>query len=170
MSDYTLNSFDGYILVVEEDRLLMKRDCSWGTEEMVVTIAENTKILDAENGYPVLVGTLEKGMPLRAYVGEAMTMSLPPITNGHILLCGRSTDVCFPIYAVVQTVDKTEKGEIRLVLMYGMEIYVNENTLLLPYLTRNLIRKEDLIPGRRILIWPDAENTSRAKKIILFMD
>ena len=170
MSEYTLNSFDGYILTVEGDRLLMKRDCTWGAENLIVTISEDTKILDVGNGYPILREDMEAGIQVRVYVGEAMTMSLPPITNGDMILYGRSADGCSPIYAVVKSVEKTEDEPIRLVFMNGMEVKVDENTTLLPYLTRNLIRKEDLTPGRRILIWPDAENASRAQKIILFMD
>ena len=170
MSDYTLNSFDGYILAVEEKRLLMKRDCSWGTEEMIVTIAENTKILDTENGYPLLAGSLKMGMPIRAYVGETMTMSLPPIVNGVMILCGISTDYSFPMYTAVKASNFEEDRIGMVVVIDGMEIYVDENTILLPYLTRNLIRMDDLTPGRRFLIWPDAENASRAQKIILFMD
>ena len=127
MSDYTLNSFDGYILAVEEKRLLMKRDCSWGTEEMIVTIAENTKILDTENGYPLLAGNLKMGMPIRAYVGETMTMSLPPIVNGVMILCGISTDYSFPTYTAVKASNFEEDRIGMVVAIDGMEIYVDEN-------------------------------------------
>ena len=50
MPDYTPMPFDGTVISVDGDRLLMNRDFEWGTEEMIVTVSEQTRILDAVNG------------------------------------------------------------------------------------------------------------------------
>ena len=51
------------------------------TGEVILNISEETLILDAVNGYPVLLDDLEDGRTVNAYVGPAMTMSIPPTSN-----------------------------------------------------------------------------------------
>ena len=71
----------GTIVSVEDGQLTMHRQDNGFDEDVVITIAEDTKVLDAENGYPVELSDLKEGNTISAYVDEAMTLSLPPITK-----------------------------------------------------------------------------------------
>ena len=52
----------------------------------------------------------------------------------------------------------------------GTTYRINSSTVLLPYLTRNIIREQDLTPGSNILLWTDADSVydGYAAKIVLF--
>lgn len=165
---YTPMPFDGTVVSVENQRLTMNRNLGWGCEEMIVNLTEETRILDAVNGYPVQVDALGTGEAIRVYVGETMTMSLPPIANGVVVLCDVPADAAFPVYTDVQELASNENGTYTLKTIDGTTVTVNEHTMLLPYLTRNMVRAEDLKAGTRILLWTDDANTSAAVKIVVF--
>lgn len=166
--DYTPMPFDGTVVSVDGGQLTMNRRYDWGTEEMIVTLSEETRILDAVNGYPVSVENLEAGEPIRVYVGLAMTMSLPPMANGVVVLCDIPADAGFPIYTDVQELAASGNGCYTLTTIDGTVVNVGENTMLLPYLTRNIVCVEDLVPGTTILLWTEAGNSAAAYKIVIF--
>lgn len=166
--DYTPMPFDGTVLSVEDGQLVMNRQFEWGTEEMIVQLTEETKILDAGNGYPVPVENLSEGESIRVYAGAAMTMSLPPMTNGVVVLCDVPQDAGFPIYTDVQEIVPDGNGGYTLTTIDGTVTTVGEETTMLPYLTRNIVRADDLIPGTTILLWMDAMDMSKAYKIVVF--
>ena len=170
MPEYTSIPFDGTVVSVEGRRLTMKRTLDWGTEEMIVNLTEETKILDAMDGYPVTVDNINVGEAVRVYTGMTMTMSLPPITNGVVVLCNLPADAGFPIYTDVQEMVSNGNGSYTLTTIDGTVVTVNENTTLLPYLTRNIVRAEDLVPGTTILLWTNAADPSAAYKIVMFQN
>ena len=165
---YTPIPFDGTLVSVEPGGLIMNRDLGWGTEEMIVHLTEETRILDAVNGYPVQPQNLSAGTAVRVYAGETMTMSLPPITNGVVVLCDLPAGDSFPIYTDVQELISNENGTFTLKTIDGTTAVVDQNTTLLPYLTRNMVRAEDLRAGTRILLWTDPTNASSAARIVVF--
>lgn len=77
---------DGSVISAEDGRLHLNRRVEGGMTEVVVNLSEDTKILDAVNGFPVSVENLDDGEAVRVYTGPAMTLSLPPITNGILVL------------------------------------------------------------------------------------
>lgn len=159
--------FSGTIVSVTDGELTMHRNDNGFDEEVVVTIADDTKILDAENGYPVEPGDLKEGTVIRAYVGPAMTMSLPPIANGIMILTG-TEESNFPEYTQVKDLTPADKdGEYLLTGENGKEYTVTAETRLFPYLTRNIVSEEDLTKGTDILVW-NAEDGSSAEKIVIF--
>lgn len=171
-----LVQFDGTVVSVEEDRFVMDRETGVQTGELVVNVSEDTLLLDGVNGYPISMDHLEEGESVRVYVGPAMTMSLPPISNGVVVLADVPEDGGFPIYTQVKDVvwepeqaDGTG-GVYVLTTADGTTYRINSSTVLLPYLTRNIIREQDLTPGSNILLWTDADPVydGYAAKIVLF--
>ena len=156
--------FDGTVVSAEEDRFVMDRETGVQTGELVVNVSEDTLLLDGVNGYPISMDHLEEGESVRVYVGPAMTMSLPPISNGVVVLADVPEDGGFPIYTQVKDVvwepeqaDGTG-GVYVLTTADGTTYRINSSTVLLPYLTRNIIREQDLTPGSNILLWTDADS------------
>ena len=164
---------DGTVLSVQDGRLHMNRRLENGEEEIVVTISDDTKVLDAVNGYPIPVENLEEGEAVRAYVEPVMTMSLPAITNGILILSDIPADFGFPAYTTVDSLMMSSEssdgsGEYELKIEDGSSFLVNSSTTLLPYLTRNMVGVNDLTPGTRILLWRSAGNAQEAAKIVIF--
>lgn len=170
MPEYTSIPFDGTVVSVENERLTMNRTLDWGTDELIVNLTEETKILDAMDGYPVTIDNLNAGEAVRVYTEMIMTMSLPPITNGVVVLCNLPADAGFPIYTNVREMISKGNGSYTLTTVDGTVVTVNENTTLLPYLTRNIVRAEDLVPGSAILLWTNAADPSVAYKIVMFQN
>ena len=157
----------GTIVSVEDGQLTMHRQDNGFDEDVVITIAEDTKVLDAENGYPVELGDLKEGNTISAYVDEAMTLSLPPITNGLLILV-QAEGYDFPRYTKVkELMAANTEGERILTAENGINYMITAETRLLPYLTRNIVSEEDLTEGTEILIWNE-ENGNEAEKIVVF--
>jgi len=98
--------FVGTVISMENGELTMERRFGEYTEEVIVTISDDTKILDGVDGYPVEADTLTEGKAVNVYVGPAMTMSLPPIANGVMILTDVPEDAAFPKYTKVQSLDQ----------------------------------------------------------------
>ena len=160
---------DGSVISAEDGRLHLNRRVEGGMTEVVVNLSEDTKILDAVNGFPVSVENLDDGEAVRVYTGLAMTLSLPPITNGLLVLADAPADSGFPVYAVVEP-DKADGTEAAYILETagGMKYTVSDSTVLLPYLTRNMVFATDLKKGTPILLWTDGTDGSAAEKIVIF--
>ena len=165
---------DGRVISAEDGRLHLNRRVEGGMTEVVVNLSEDTKILDAVNGFPVSVENLDDGEAVRVYTGPAMTLSLPPITNGLLVLADAPADSGFPVYAVVESLtqepDKADGTEAAYILETagGMKYTVSDSTVLLPYLTRNMVFATDLKKGTPILLWTDGTDGSAAEKIVIF--
>ena len=165
---------DGRVISAENGRLHLNRRVEGGMTEVVVTLSKDTKILDAVNGFPISVENLDDGEAVRVYTGQAMTLSLPPITNGILVLADVPADFGFPTYAVVESLtqepdkaDGTAAGYI-LETADGKKYTVSDSTVLLPYLTRNMVYVTDLKKGTPILLWNDGTDASAAGKIVIF--
>ena len=157
----------GTIVSVEDGQLTMHRQDNGFDEDVVITIAEDTKVLDAENGYPVELSDLKEGNTISAYVDEAMTLSLPPIANGLLILV-QAEGYDFPRYTKVkELMAANTEGERILTAENGINYMITAETRLLPYLTRNIVSEEDLTEGTEILIWNE-ENGNKAEKIVVF--
>lgn len=160
--------FDGVVQKVEENRFMMERSFGEGTEEVIVNVSEDTRILDAVNGFPKSLESLREGGKIRVYVGPAMTMSLPPITNAQLVLTDIPEDFNVPFYETVSTLTKNQDGTHTVLTAAGNTYHVDGSTVLLPYLTRNMVYADNLQPEVNFLVWTSAEDGQAAEKIVIF--
>ena len=75
--------------IISADNGSIDMDCPSGNiyeGEVIVNISGDTLILDGENGYPIEAKDLQAGETVYAYIGPAMTMSLPPQTSGEVII------------------------------------------------------------------------------------
>ena len=161
--------FVGTVVSMENGELTMNRQVGDSTEEVIITISDDTKILDGVNGYPVEADTLTEGKAVNVYVGPAMTMSLPPIANGIMIITDVPEDAAFPKYTQVESLDQgSADGEFVLTTVDGSEYTITAETRLLPYLTKNIVSEEDLTEGTDILVWTSADDAAKTEKIVIF--
>ena len=169
--------FDGTVISAEDGRLMIgnvRNEENESREDMIVTISETTRILDAVNGYPIPLSDLTEGEAVRVYVSPAMTMSLPPQTRGVLVLAGIPADAAFPVCTTVDKCEQNGANGYILTDVFGKQYDIGAGTTLLPYLTRNIVGIPDLKPGTHILLWTDgkanASGRSAAEKIVIFQD
>lgn len=127
--------------------------------EMILMIApDHTYLLDAATGLPVDVQDVQTGGSFEAYLGDAMTMSLPPQNTPDIVFVNLPEDIAMPAYAVAAE-DPTEmNGVWTLEATDGTVYEVTENAQVVPYLTKNIVKMQDVQKGTACAIWYDDQN------------
>lgn len=128
---------------------------------------EYTRVLDAATGDPYSLKNLKDGDTIYVYIGQAMTMSIPPMTNAEVILCNIPADFKVPAYVAVKSV-VTDAAASKTVLISedGVEFEVAPDCNIFPYLTKNIVTIDDLTQGRTCMIW--SNDQSVAEKIMVF--
>ena len=134
---------------------------------------KDTVILDAVTGEPADISTVKNGDTVYAWLGtrSIMTMSLPPQTTPELLLVNIPADFKVPQYDVIVRANYIMKGipgysGMAITLSDGTACQVWQDAAVTPYLTRNRVTYQDLLPGTRVLVWADDEG--QASKVIVF--
>ena len=158
----------GPVLGVEEG--VIRIDNQSGTSyagEIVLNISDDySRVLDAQNGYPAGLDTIQAGDFIYAYIGPAMTMSLPPMTTAEMVICQVPEDFRAPDYVRVKAMQENADGSWTLTATDDAVYQVPSDCQLLPYLTRNIVRLSDVAESSTCLIWTDAAGS--VQKIVLF--
>lgn len=158
----------GPVLRVTEDRIYIDNISDHSMKgEIAITISPDySRVVEAVNGYPVALGDLKEGDFIYAYLGPAMTMSLPPIANGKMVICKAPADFKVPEYMRVTAVQTLEDGSVRITGSNGNTYLAPADCTILPYLTRQMVYLDSITEGSTCLIWSDDNN--QATKIVLF--
>lgn len=151
----------GNIEKLDGERLFLTNSASDASYKEVVITTENSKILDAVTGMPVSYDSLTDGQIVYAYIGPAMTMSLPPMANAEIILTNIPADYSVPVYGIVSDQQVNADGSASITLSDGQQIQVPADCVVTPYLTRNIVTIQDLVPGTSCLIWSDGTTASQ---------
>lgn len=154
---------DGYLSVTQKGG-------SMAGQELNIYVSDKTKILDTVTGNPKGSDTLKKGDAIYAYVSPEMTLSLPPMVNGYVILTDIPSDYQVPVYVTVDKVTLNADGILgTFTADNGKSYTVNKDSQILPFLTKNIIKLPDLTKGQKCLIWAQADG-STANRIIAFAD
>lgn len=134
--------------------------------EIVLLIdPETTRILDGENGFPVDYDAIEKGR-FEAYLGPAMTMSLPPQAMAEVVIVNIPEDAPAAQYVIAAGGVEESDGVKTLTGKDGTEYALSEEVTILPYLTRQIVMLEDIEEDSQCLVWLGAGET--VDRIVLF--
>lgn len=145
-----------------------RQDGDFGGQEFIINISEETRILDAVNGYPVSLDSLKSGETIYAYISPAMTLSLPPMSHGELILCSIPADFKVPEYITVDTLTVSDDGVSGSIKAENGTTYtVPADCRILPYLTRNIVTLPGLVKGKKCLIWTQP-GSDTACKIVAF--
>lgn len=158
----------GTVTSVEENRIVLNNQSGASFEgEMVLHISdETTKVLGAVDGLPLSLSDIHVGDSVYAYIGPAMTLSLPPQTAAEMIIAGIPADFKVPEYITVDSMTWNEDTSWTLVSSEGTTYQIPGECPVIPYLTRQMVYLPDVTEGRELLIWSNAENVGQ--KLILF--
>lgn len=167
---YTVIS--GTVAHQKDGGLLMSTSTGEPTEDYILW-TEGVAILDAVSGEPVDAKSIKDGSTVYAWLGAqtAMTMSLPPQVTPELLLVNIPADYKVPQYDVIVRADgltsvEGKRSGMSVTLSDGTVYQVWEDAQVKPYLTRNRVTYQDLLPGTRVLVWTD--DKGQASKVIVF--
>lgn len=123
-------------------------------DTLILNTDEQTLVLDAQTGDAKTLSDIGDGDMICAYVSAATTMSIPPQSYAELILINLDATALIPMYAEIDAVDGASGSE-NVMLTTDMDINftVTDETQISPYLTRQLITKDTLIPGQKVLAW-----------------
>ena len=156
---------------MEDGRLSIdnQSDASSAGEIILNVSQESTYVLDAVSGMPMALEDIRDGDTVYAYIGPAMTMSLPPMTNAAVIFANIPADFKVPDYVEVKSVvTDAQTSHTVLTGADGTEYTLSEDCEIFPYLTRNIVTLDDLTQGRKAAVWSDEDNT--ATRIMVFAE
>lgn len=159
----------GTITEVTESTITVDNQSGASSEgEIVFNIdPEATYIIDSTTGLPVSGDEILLGK-FEAYLGPAMTMSLPPQTTPHMVIVNIPEDSQAAQFVVsAGAVEETEEGKV-IKTVDGNSYILTEEVKISPYLTRNIVMLEDIGEHSKCLLWLDSEDC--VEKIVLFAD
>ena len=158
----------GPVTKMEDGRLSIDNQSGMSTSgEIILNVADDmTYILDAMTGLPVALEDVKDGDTIYAYIGPAMTMSLPPQTTGEVVIGKIPADQKAPEYITAVSMTANADGSWTLVSAAGKEYAVSADCRIMPYLTRQIVSLEDVEQGSNLLVWSDDQN--QAQKLVLF--
>ena len=143
----------GTVSALREDRLLLTCDSEDAPySQIVVRVTESTPVLDAVSGEARSLAALQEGEVVYAWVGPAMTRSLPPIANAALLLCGIPEDFHTPAYAEVENVFRSG-DQLSVYMSNHIVLHLDADTKLLAAPGQEAPSLEDIVPGARLLSW-----------------
>lgn len=152
-----------------ENRLhMVRQDQDGAGQDIILNVSpDNTRILDAVTGFPVAADQIRDNETVYAYIGPAVTMSLPPIGSAHMVLCNIPADYKVPEYVTVSSVSINSDGSTGTLKADGADYRITSDSQVLPYLTRNIVTIQDLTQGRKCLVWTEA-GSNQVTKLVLF--
>ena len=117
---------------------------------LVFNCSEETWIADSE-GLPMDLKTRINDNVLVYHV-PIMTMSIPPQSPANAII-GNVTDESQMFYAVAEEVKHNEDGTVTVVTNAGSrQVTLNEDTVVVPFKTKNIVRAEDITVGSELLL------------------
>lgn len=163
----------GTVTRLENGGLLVKNDGEGLSE--VVLHGEDIICLDAVSGQEVELDSLKDGDLIYAWVGPAMTMSLPPQATALLILTNIPADYAVPQFYEIVSVASQPMPAIEpppaltrteVTAAGGKVLTITDQAELTPYRTKNIVRLEDLVPGTQILVWSDSDGAPA--KVLVF--
>ena len=158
-----------------DDGGLLVENSSEDALSQVILHGESIICLDAVTGDPMDIQDLKDGDTIYAWVGPAMALSLPPQAAATIVLGNIPADYAVPQYYQVAEV-KPQIAQpinppqpltyVEFTATDGTEVKITDKAQLTPYLTKNMVYLESILPGTELLVWKDSQGS--VIKAILF--
>lgn len=143
--------------------------------EVVVRLPEGTPCVDAATGLPLDLAKVKDGDILYVWAGPAMTLSLPPQTTALVVVGNVKSGSAVPQYyeiigaggfAILTADSPSPRPQIQFPVAGGDNLFVPDSAHVTPWLTRQIVTVDDLVPGSQVLVWRDKDG--KVEKVLLF--
>lgn len=133
-------------------------------KDVVLHIQDNTYILNAHDGTPILFEDLKQGDVVTAYYGPALTRSLPPQGRAIALIVGTPEEGSAGMYMKVGKLQENKNG--------GIRVLCTNNERLVAILPETFAQVADIKEGTELIVWYDVMTMSipaqaTATKVVL---
>ena len=165
----------GTLTWLEDGGLYVKNSSDQEGINEIILHGGSILCLDAVTGEPMDIQDLQDGDTVYAWAGPTMTMSLPPHATAVLILGNIPADYAVPQFYEIYNVTPQVAAAIypppamtwtEVTATDGTTLKITDEAALTPYLTKNIVRLEDLIHGTRILVWSDSQG--QPEKVLVF--
>lgn len=161
----------GNVTPWDGDGLFLKNSNPDDPMNEVVVHVGDAPVVDAATGLPLDLETVKEGDALYAWIGPAVTMSLPPQAIAEVVVGNIPADMAAPEYYVLHSggwIDPAGGSEIVFSVQNetALDLAIPLDAEVTPWLTRQIIRLQDIRPGSQILVWRNGEGA--VTKVLVF--
>ncbi len=141
----------------EGEGIYLKNDDKDSHLNEVVIHPGDAPAVDGATGLPLDLEKVEEGDTLYVWTGPAMALSMPPQMSALVIVGNVPAGAAAPEFCEIaqRAVSPApgDKGNPTFALTGGETLEVTDKTVYTPWLTRQMVRMEDLNPGDRALVW-----------------
>ena len=157
----------GKIAPWDGEGIFLKNDDKDDHLNEVVLHVGGAPVVDAATGLPLDMESVKEGDTLYAWIGPAAAMSLPPQVFAEVVVGNVPADAAAPeYYEIAGAAAPSGDGRISFPVLGGGTLNVTDKTAYTPWLTRQIVRAEDLVPGAKVLAWKNKDGN--AEKVLVF--
>lgn len=135
--------------------------------DMILMVDENSTFILDTDGMPVDLADVKEGK-FEAYLGPAMTMSLPPQAFPYVVIVNIPEDAVVPQYLVAAGAAEEKDGKTILTATDGTEYEISADAQVVPYLTKNIVKLTDVVEGSECMVWQNADGV--VEKVMVFAE
>lgn len=155
--------------------IYLKNDEDNGLSEVVIHPGDAPAV-DAATGLPLDLETIQEGDTLYAWSTPVMALSMPPqmgalVIVGNVPEGAEAPEFCEISQHVWRFAPEDKRNPVFPLTGGGMahsgggQLEVTDKTVYTPWLTKQIVGMDDLVPGTRVLVWKDGNGA--AEKIQL---
>ncbi len=154
----------------EGEGIYLKNDDKDSHLNEVVIHPGDAPAVDGATGLPLDLEKVKEGDTLYVWTGPAMALSLPPQMSALVIVGNVPAGAAAPEFCEIarRAVSPApgDKGNPTFALTGGETLEVTDKTVYTPWLTRQMVRMEDLNPGDRALVWKDKNGAAEKVQLL----
>ena len=154
----------------EGEGIYLKNDDKDSHLNEVVIHPGDAPAVDGATGLPLDLEKVKEGDTLYVWTGPAMALSLPPQMSALVIVGNVPAGAAAPEFCEIarRAVSPApgDKGNSTFALTGGETLEVTDKTVYTPWLTRQMVRMEDLNPGDRALVWKDKNGAAEKVQLL----
>ena len=154
----------------EGEGIYLKNDDKDSHLNEVVIHPGDAPAVDGATGLPLDLEKVKEGDTLYVWTGPAMALSLPPQMSALVIVGNVPVGAAAPEFCEIarRAVSPApgDKGNPTFALTGGETLEVTDKTVYIPWLTRQMVRMEDLNPGDRALVWKDKNGAAEKVQLL----
>lgn len=141
--------------------------------EVVLQTGGDVFAVDGATGLPLDLDSVKEGDTLYAWIGPVATMSLPPHVFPEVIVGNVPEGTAVPEYYKLRSggwIDPAGSDKAVFSTQSGSEepyeLEIPLETQVLPWLTKQIVKVQDIEAGSQVLVWRDSEDV--VTKVLLF--
>ncbi len=143
------------VITDEAENRITVQDANNSENSVVLNLSEDVCVVDAQTGMSASLKDRESDR-VAVFYGPAATKSVPPQSNAIAIAVNLPEELTsMPHYGVVESVTKEGDSIIALTLTNSgwLNVTINAETKLMPYLTRNIVTMDHIREGSELMLW-----------------